>query len=237
METMYEKAYREIKDIGEVESAVIADPLKPEETKEIVNCLTIDVEDWFQGLELDSDLNLERRIEKNLERVLILLDECKTKATFFVLGKIANDFPWLIREIVRRGHELGSHGNIHKAIYSMTPDNFHRDLCESIEAIERSGGAKVSSFRAPFFSITEDSLWALSIIAKEGIKYDSSIFPIRYYRYGIETSPLYPFYFHVQNGLRIVEFPISTFKFYKSTCHSRVGVIFAFFLIGLLRGG
>jgi len=215
IETLYERAYSEIKDIREVESAVIEEPLKAEESKEIINCLTIDLEDWYQGLELEKETELERRIEKDADKVLSILDECRTKATFFILGNVAEKFPEIVNEIAKRGHELGSHGYIHRSIYSMKPEDFRRDLINSIEAIEKATGTRASSFRAPFFSITEDSLWAFSILAQEGIKYDSSIFPIRYYRYGIETSPLYPFYFHLQNGLMIVEFPISTFKFYK----------------------
>jgi len=215
MDALYEGAYREIRVVGEAEAAVIEEPLKPEETKEIVNCLTIDLEDWYQGLELEKESKLERRIEKDAEKVLSLLDDCKSKATFFVLGNIADKFPGIVNEIAKRGHELGSHGYLHRPIYSLKPDDFRRDLVNSIEAIERAGETKVSSFRAPFFSITKDSLWAFSILAQEGIRHDSSIFPIRYYRYGIETSPLYPFYFHVHNGIRIVEFPISTFKFFR----------------------
>jgi len=237
IETLYERAYSEIKDIREVESAVIVEPLKPEETKEIINCLTIDLEDWYQGLELEKEKELERRIEKDADKVLSVLDECRTKATFFVLGNVAEKFPEIVNEIAKRGHELGSHGYLHRPIYSMKPEDFRRDLINSIEVIEKAAGTRVSSFRAPFFSITEDSLWAFSILAQEGIKYDSSIFPIRYYRYGIESSPLYPFYFHVQNGLRIVEFPISTFKFYKYNLPFSGGGYFRLLPYWIIRRG
>lgn len=169
--------------------------------------LTIDLEDWFHCLEPDATKwsQFSRRIERVSERLLDLLDEHGARATFFVLGDVARHAPALIRTIAARGHEVGSHGTHHRPITSQTPGAFARDLRESIALLEDLAGQPIRSYRAPYFSITRRTLWALDILRAHGIERDSSIFPVHNHRYGIpdaarEPSELVP-------GL--VEWPIS----------------------------
>src|SRR4030042_6604293 len=119
-----------------------------------LNVLSIDCEDWFCGLEIGiEDWNkYESRIEKSLLRLLGLLDETGTRATFFILGYLAEKFPQLVEEIAQRDHEVGSHGYSHQFVYKQTPDEFRGDLNKSIGILEKLSGQKVVSYRAPFFS-------------------------------------------------------------------------------------
>lgn len=155
------------------------------------NMLTIDLEDWFQVSNLEDRItrdawqHCEFRLWENTERLLELLHRSRSRATFFVLGWNAEKCPSLIREIAQAGHEIGTHGYEHRLVYEMTPDEFRDDLRRSIGAIEDACGHRVRGHRAASFSITEDCLWALEILAREGIAYDSSMFPIRHDRYGV----------------------------------------------------
>lgn len=155
------------------------------------NILTIDLEDWFQVSNLDDHMPRDRwhecelRLWRNTELILRQLEETGRKATFFVLGWNAEKCPGLIREIAMAGHELATHGYSHRLIYSMTPDEFRDDLRRSIDVIEDAAGERVRGHRAASFSLTEQCLWALEIMAAEGITYDSSTFPIKHDRYGV----------------------------------------------------
>jgi polysaccharide deacetylase family protein (PEP-CTERM system associated) len=180
---------------------------------EVVNALTIDFEDWYQGLEIphtDWD-GYEDRIAPVGRRLLELLDEKKTRATFFILGYVAERHPELVREIAAAGHEIGTHGYSHSFIYKQTPDLFRQEMGRALSHLESITGQKVLGHRAPFFSITEQSLWALEVLGELGIRYDSSIFPVLNYRYGIEGAPRWPY--QIEAGERtLTEFPISTWR-------------------------
>ena len=132
----------------------------------VLNAFTVDLEDWYQGLEIDytSWQNYENRIEKSTHTLLELLDKFGVKATFFVLGYIAEQHPQLIRKIASQGHEIGSHGFSHRFIYNLSPSQFREELQRSRKILEELSNQKVVSFRAPFFSITKSSIWALSVI-------------------------------------------------------------------------
>ena len=149
--------------------------------------LTIDLEDWFHCLEPNPRHwhQFERRIEVEADCLLELLDRHLAKATFFVLGDVAERSPHLIQRIAGCGHEIGTHGMLHEFVYRQTPDEFREDLQKSLRLLEAIVGTAVRAYRAPYFSITRESLWALQILFEEGIRYDSSIFPIRNPRYGI----------------------------------------------------
>ncbi len=161
----------------------------------ITNALTIDVEDYFQVSAFERQIDRERwptfesRVVKNTERILELLDQHQTRATFFVLGWTAERFPELVRAIHDAGHELGSHSYWHRLVYNLTPQSFRDDLQASCEAIQNVTGQAVTCYRAPSFSITKRSLWALEILVEAGITVDSSIFPIVHDRYGIPDAP------------------------------------------------
>ena len=169
----------------------------------ITNALTIDLEDYYMVSAFESVVRKEHwrkhesRIERNTHRVLDILDDADgdhgVKATFFCLGWVGERYPHLIREIERRGHEIASHGYDHQLVYCMTPEQFRRDVLISKQILEDASGKEVIGYRAPSYSITEKSLWALEILGEEGYRYDSSIFPIHHDRYGIPTAPRFPF--------------------------------------------
>jgi polysaccharide deacetylase family protein (PEP-CTERM system associated) len=175
-----------------------------------MNTLTIDLEDWYHCFERDKTKwsLYENRIEKPTMLILDELEKTNNKATFFVLADVANKNPGLIKTIDRHGHEIACHGSNHKPIYCQTPNEFVKDVSESIEIIQSLINKPIQSYRAPFFSITTKSLWALEILKGLGIKFDSSIFPIRNYRYGIPHANPYPNY--IIEGL--LELPLSIYR-------------------------
>ena len=182
-------------------------------SEQITNALTIDFEDWYQGLEIPYSEwdKFEDRIEAAGDKLLGILEEGNTKATFFMLGYVAEKHPEIVKRIEAAGHEIGTHGFSHTLIYNQQPELFKDELTRAIHYLEDLTGKKVLGHRAPFFSITKDSLWALDILGELGIKYDSSIFPVLNYRYGIAGSPRFP-YKITREKFEFVEFPISTLK-------------------------
>ena len=173
----------------------------------IVNALTVDVEDYFQvhafshAIRMEEWDALQSRVEKNTNCILDLLDSCspppargqatgeKPRATFFVLGWIAERYPELVREIHRRGHEVACHGYGHKVISDLTREEFTEDVKRSKEILEAVCGNAVIGYRAPTYSIRKETLWALEILIELGFHYDSSIFPIKHDVYGFPEAP------------------------------------------------
>jgi polysaccharide deacetylase family protein (PEP-CTERM system associated) len=204
-----------------------------------LNVLSIDCEDWFCGLEIGMEgwHRFESRIEKSLLKLLDLLEEYKIQATFFILGYLGEKFPNLVEEIARRGHEVGSHGYSHQFVYKQSPEEFHRDLNKSIGILEKLSGQKIVSYRAPFFSITRSSLWALEILSESGILFDSSIFPVINYRYGIPNAPRFPYWVETKNGSRILEFPISTLRVLGKNLPIAGGAYFRIFPYQFIKAG
>ena len=131
------------------------------------------------------------------------------KATFFCLGWIAERYPHLIREIQNQGHEIACHGYDHRLVYDMRPEQFREDIRKSKQILEDIIGEKVAGYRAPSYSITGRSLWAFQILAEEGFRYDSSIFPIHHDRYGIPDAPRFPFLVDLNGGSdpKFIPFP------------------------------
>jgi polysaccharide deacetylase family protein (PEP-CTERM system associated) len=161
----------------------------------IVNAMSVDVEDYFQvsafeGVVARSDWNrLESRVCGNTERLLDIFDEFGVHGTFFTLGWVAERYPRLVRTIAERGHEIASHGYEHRLIYDQSPEAFRQDVRRAKQLLEDTAGVRVGGYRAPSYSITARSLWALDILIEEAYWYDASIFPIRHDRYGIPDSP------------------------------------------------
>jgi polysaccharide deacetylase family protein (PEP-CTERM system associated) len=158
---------------------------------ELMNALTVDVEDYFQVSAFEPAVTRgtwalrESRVCRNTERLLDLFSAARVRATFFVLGWVAERFPALVRRIVLEGHEVASHGYEHRLVYSQTPREFREDLRRARLALEAAGGSPVLGYRAPSYSIVRESMWALDVLIEEGFIYDSSIYPIRHDRYGI----------------------------------------------------
>ena len=183
----------------------------------IVNAMTIDVEEHFHANVFDGtpvrDIQhtLASRVEASTHRMLQLLDDSGTRATCFVLGAVADSHPALVREIAARGHEIASHGYAHQLVYTQTPEVFRDDVRRAKQTLEAIAGVRVRGYRAPSYSVTERSLWALDVLSEEGYDYDASIFPIRHDRYGIPHAPRHA---HVleQTGGRLVEAPPSTIR-------------------------
>lgn len=169
------------------------------------HALTVDVEDWPQS-SVDHALPITERAVTNTRRMLELFRECQVRGTFFVLGLLAEKFPHVVQEIAAEGHEVGTHGYSHKPVFQIGPDAFADELIRSKGLLEDITGSEVSGYRAPDFSITEESLWALDILAEHGMSYDSSIMPVKMSRYGIDGFPRR--IHRLPNGL--TEVPLST---------------------------
>ena len=183
----------------------------------MVNAMTVDVEDYFQVSAFDRVVHrdawpgMESRVVANTERLLQLFDEFDVRGTFFVLGWVAERHPSLVRRIVAQGHELASHGYGHRLVYSQTPDEFRTDVRRAKRLLEDAGGVEVRGYRAPSFSVTSRSLWALDVLLEEQYRYDASIFPIRHDRYGIPGAPRHSHVLH-RTGGSLIEAPPSTIR-------------------------
>lgn len=183
--------------------------------------LTLDLEDWFHILDnpltqtVSEWKNLPSRVEVATMRLLDLFDQKKVKCTFFVLGYIAQNFPDLIREVVGRGHEIGSHGCMHQLVFNQTEVEFEDDLLASLDIIEKASGVRPVAYRAPGFSITCKSHWALTILAKNGIQIDCSVFPARRAHGGFNLlRKSKPFKFVIDDTQTLLELPISTHQMF-----------------------
>lgn len=178
----------------------------------IRHCFTVDVEDYFHVQAFSGVIRpaewerFESRVVANTHLILELLHRHGVRGTFFVLGWVAERNPTLVREIVDAGHELATHGYGHQLVYQQTPEEFRDDLKRSIGILEGTGGCRVAAYRAPSFSITRRSLWALDILIEEGIEVDSSIFPVRHDNYGVPDAPRFPYLIERDAGT-LTEFP------------------------------
>jgi len=179
---------------------------------EIANALTVDVEDYFQVSALAPYIaraDWERipcRVERNVERILELLAESGSQATFFTLGWIAERYPQLVRRIVEAGHELASHGYSHLRIHEQTPVEFAQDIRRAKALLEDLAGTEVKGYRAPSFSVGKKTLWAFDCIAQAGYRYSSSVYPIRHDLYGMPDAPRFAY----RPNDALLEIPVAT---------------------------
>ena len=178
----------------------------------ITNAFTCDVEDYFQVSALAPHFPREQwdsvpcRVERNVDRILALLDGHGARGTFFTLGWLAERYPGLVRRIAAAGHEVASHGYAHQRASDLTPEAFTADIRLAKVILEDITGSAVTGYRAPSFSIGEANLWAHDCIAEAGYRYSSSVYPVRHDHYGIPDAPRFPW--RLPNGL--VEVPITT---------------------------
>jgi polysaccharide deacetylase family protein (PEP-CTERM system associated) len=167
-------------------------------TYTVLNAMTVDVEDYFQVSAFEDHVprsswaDFESRVCRNTQRLLEIFAAADTGATFFVLGWVAERYPKLVRQIRDAGHELASHGYAHRLVYRQSPAEFREDLRQARRAIEAAADCAVVGYRAPSFSITHQSLWALDVLLEEGYEYDASIYPIHHDRYGIPEWDRHP---------------------------------------------
>lgn len=211
------------------------------------NALSIDLEDWFcvynlsQVIKREEWENYDLRVVENTKRILSLLDRHQVTATFFVLGWIAEQAPDLIREIDQRGHEIATHGYSHTVITAMTPESYEEDLKKAIQITKQCVDQEILGYRAPSFTITPKTMWAIDILTRNGIRYDSSVFPISYHPdYGVPDAPL-SIYKHNDS---LIEFPLTCVKIMGRTipcCGGGYFRIFPYFvtryLLRLCNGG
>lgn len=157
-----------------------------------MNILTFDTEEWFHLLDCDATRtenewkNYEVRIYENVDRILSILDDTNTKATFFVIGWVAKTYPDLVKKIASK-YQIGSHTENHQLVWQQSPAEFREDVSTSIKRLEDITGQKVEAFRAPGFSIRESEAWAFDIMAELGIKYDCSVFPAHHAHGGMPS--------------------------------------------------
>jgi len=184
-------------------------------TAPVINGMSIDVEDYFHVSVFDGIVpraewdRMESRVVRNTERLLEIFAQYEVHSTFFILGWVAERHPGLVRRIADSGHEVASHGYAHRLVYDQTPRTFRDDVRKAKAIIEDAAGTEVIGYRAPSYSITPRSLWALDILLEERHEYDSSIFPIRHDRYGIPVSERLPYPITRSAGT-LIEVPGST---------------------------
>lgn len=185
-------------------SATVGQPL---------NCMTIDVEEYFHAEAFSGCLpredwdDCERRASPFVERIAELLERYRAPATFFVLGWMAERMGPLLRRLHAQGHEIACHGDQHDHLSRMTAQSLRDDLKRSCARIEDAVGLRPVGYRAPTFSVTRQTAWALDVIIEHGFQYDASIFPIRHDRYGVPNAPTVPFWAVAPSGARILELP------------------------------
>ena len=194
------------------------EPLDSTRESHLENGLSVDVEDYYQVEAFADRIRPEMwsqfppRVVDNTQRVLKVLQESGAKATFFVLGCVAQEHPSLVREILADGHEVGCHSHMHRRVSTMTPDQFREDLRRARATIEDAGGVRVIGYRAPTFSIVGKSLWAIEILAEEGFSYDSSVFPVLHDSYGMPDAPRFPYRWVCRDGKSLYEIPPMTIR-------------------------
>ncbi len=177
------------------------------------NVITVNVKEWFQSPALSDVIKFshwgkyERRVEMGIHMILSILRQHDVKATFFVLGIVAREFPELIKMISSEGHEVGTMGYYNRRLHSIPPGDYIKEIEMSVALLKSLTGKDVALHRAPNWSVTQHTLWVMEILRTFNINYDSSIFPVNAILYGIENAPRFPY---LINPSGIIEFPPST---------------------------
>lgn len=182
----------------------------------VTNAMSVDIEDYFHAHAMEPHFprsgwdDLPRRVDANTDRTLDLFARHDVRATFFILGWVAQRCPGHVRRIAEAGHEIASHGFAHHRVTELDADAFRRDLAETRAVLEDLSGQPVRGYRAPSYSIGESNRWALDVLEAEGYAYSSSIYPIRHDHYGMRAAPRHAF--HPTAERRLLELPITTFE-------------------------
>lgn len=200
------------------------------------HAFTVDVEDWYDGIPIPAETkrDAERRLHVGLDRLLGLLAEQSVRGTFFVLGPLARAHPALVRALADAGHEVGCHGWSHDLLYEMTRARFRDETVRARDAIAEITGRPVTAYRAAYFSITRASYWALEELAGLGFRYDSSIFPIHNWRYGIPDFPRRPQRIDTPAG-EISELPITVREVFGRRLPAAGGAYFRIYPYAVTR--
>ncbi len=204
----------------------------------MINALTVDVEDYFQVSAFENSIDknswdkLEHRVANNVDKILSLFDEHQVRATFFVLGWVAERYPEIVRRIIDNGHELASHGYGHQRVTDLSRDEFVDDITRAKGILEDLAGEPVRGYRAPSYSIGEKNIWALEVLAQTGHQYSSSIYPIKHDHYGYPKAPRFVFR-DEKSGL--IEIPITTIKWMNRLYPAGGGGFFRFYPYSISR--
>jgi polysaccharide deacetylase family protein (PEP-CTERM system associated) len=188
----------------------------------MLNVLSVDVEDYFHVEAFAAKIRYEHwnsyesRVERNVDRILEMFDEHAVKATFFILGWVAEKLPHLSRRIAMANHEVGCHGYAHRRLHTQTPDQFRDDLRRATAVLTDQVQRPMHCYRAPSFSVVKSTMWALDVLGDEGYIFDSSIFPVRHDLYGVPDSDRFPHWRTNSQGHPLFEFPPSTIRSAKN---------------------
>jgi polysaccharide deacetylase family protein (PEP-CTERM system associated) len=208
----------------------------------VVNALSIDVEEYYHATLYQEAVGgvtggLESRVEASTDRILALLGAARVKATFFVLGEVASAHPRLVRRIATGGHEVACHDYHHTLVFERTPEVFRADVRRARAVLQDVAGQPVTGYRAPSFSIGTGQRWAYAILAEEGFRYDSSVYPIVHDRYGDRVAPRFPHEIWRSGDASLVEFPIGTLRCAGVNLPIGGGGYFRLLPGGLVRAG
>jgi polysaccharide deacetylase family protein (PEP-CTERM system associated) len=200
------------------------------------HAFTVDVEDWYQGIPIGGETrrSAQKRLDIGLGLLLEILAEHHTRGTFFLLGPVAQEHPSLVKRIAAEGHELGCHGWSHDLLYEMTPERFLDETRRARDAIAELTGKPVAAYRAAYFSLTRKSFWALEMLARLGFRYDSSIFPVKNWRYGIPDFDSRPQRLETPSGA-IYELPITVRRLFGCNLPVSGGAYFRIYPYALTR--
>ncbi len=201
-----------------------------------LNAISVDVEDWLQST-LDPQLPLTERFRHSTDKVLAAFAARGVRGTFFVLGLAAEKAPDLVRRIANAGHEIQSHGYGHRLVHTLTPAEFRADLDRSKKLLEDLTGRPIRGYRAPAFTIGLSNLWALDVLVECGFEYDSSVFPLRTGRYGIDGAPRHPHRLRAPNGGELFELPVASYRWCGRRLPVGGGGYFRLFPYGVIRRG
>ena len=207
----------------------------------VMRALTVDLEDWFHQIDVQTVADpagwpsFESRIEANTHCLLDLFDKAGVRATFFCLGWVAKTYPLLVREVVARGHEIGCHSHLHRPIHELDESTFRDDLRTALRYLEDAASAPIRAYRAPGFSLTPSCLWAIPILASEGITCDASFFSGRHAHGGFPDHDFQtPFRLRHQ-GTELIEFPATTLHFGPMTLAPAGGGYFRILPYAIIR--
>jgi polysaccharide deacetylase family protein (PEP-CTERM system associated) len=205
--------------------------------------LSFDVEEHHRieaaaGMVFPADLKrvYADRMEASTRRLLDQLAASGASATFYIVGQIAESHPGLVREIAAAGHEIGSHSWEHLRVHRFNPTGFAEDLKRSIEALQQAAGIAVAGFRAPTFSVVRETAWAVDVLAEAGLRYDSSVFPVRHDRYGVPDAPRTPFLLQGRER-SILELPPLTYRRLGQNLPVAGGGYFRLFPLAFMKAG
>ena len=193
--------------------------------------LTIDVEDYFQVSAFEDSVkrsdwdSIEPRVEQNTQKALALFDRHHAKATFFMLGWVAERFPQLVKDVVDAGHELASHGYEHRRATQQSREEFRDDIRRTKKLLEDISGVEIKGYRAPSYSIGKANIWAHEEIEEAGYQYSSSVYPVKHDLYGFPEAPRHMF----RCREKLYEIPITTLQIGKTNVPIGGGGFFRFY--------